>query len=216
VQIIGFIVQNFERAIVLDHVSNCVLRRNEIRNNLSQDPPPISAGVTKSDGILFLQTQNCEVADNFIHDNGSVGLLIMQSSGGSTIRGNRFIDNGTQQTLPGSGVYGAGIFSGAGNNTRNEIVDNEIAGSDWGILIGSGADSANAIRNNRIHGNRRAGIAISGQHNIVTNNDATGNGSMLPPSCRLDLVDFYGLDNEWSGNIGTFATDVPAVRSTCP
>lgn len=202
VEITGFVVQNFERGIVLDHVANCRVRGNEVRNNTSKDPQPISAGVTKADGIVLLQVQNSEVTENFVHDNGNIGLMIWQSSGGNTIRGNRFVNNGTQQ-IPGLGMYGAGIYSSAGNNTRNEIVDNEISNSHWGILIGSGPDSANVIRHNRIHGNGRAGIAVYGAHNRIEGNDATENGSLnLSPSGEYDLFEWPPVDNDWLGNQG--------------
>jgi parallel beta-helix repeat protein len=218
VEITGFTVQNFERGIVIDHVANCLIHGNEVRNNTSKDPQPITAGVTKADGIALLQAQNGDVSENFVHDNGAVGLLLVLSSGGNTIRANRFVNNGTQQIpSPGGGQYGTGIYSGGGNDTRNMITDNDISNSHWGILIGSGADSANIIQNNRIHNNGRAGIAVFGQHNQIQGNDVTGNGGLnLPPSCRLDLVDYYGLDNTWLDNLGNFGTDIVATRSSCP
>lgn len=217
VEISGFVVQNFERGIVLDHVSNCRVRGNEVRNNTSKDPQPISTGVTKADGIVLMQVQNSVVAENFVHDNGNVGLGVWASSGGNSIRGNRVINNGTQQIrLPGGGLYGVGIYSIGGNNTRNDIVDNEIAHSHWGILLGSAPDSANTLRNNRVHNNGRAGIAVQGAHNRIEGNDASGNGLLnIAPSCQLDLVDFRELDNDWVGNTGRFGADIPATRSGC-
>jgi parallel beta-helix repeat protein len=218
VEISGFVVQNFERGIVVDHVSSFRLRNSEIRNNLSKDPPPISAGVTKSDGVVMLQVQDSEITGNFIHDNGSIGLLMNLSSSGNLVQNNRLINNGTQQALQGSGFSGAGIQTTAGNNTRNQILDNEVTGTDWGIALRSAPDSANVVRNNRVHGNRRAGIAVWGQNNRIENNDATGNGlDDRTPSCRLDLIDFDVVDNTWTNNTGSFGAAVPSgPRDVCP
>ena len=99
-------------------------------------------------------------------------------------------------------------FSGGMNKAQppHTIADNEVSGSDWGIQIGSSPDSANVVQGNRVHGNRRAAIAVWGQHNRLDANDATGNGlGNLAPSCSADMMDWGALDNDWSGNSGTFA-----------
>jgi len=218
VEISGFIVQNFERGIVVDHVSSFRLRNSEIRNNLSKDPPPISAGVTKSDGVVMFQVQDSEVSGNYIHDNGSYGLLLTLSSGGNVVRNNRVINNGSQQGLPGSGFSGGGIFTSAGNNTRNQILDNEVSGGYWGISLSSSPDTANVVRNNRVHGTQRAGISVWGQRNTIEDNDATGNGlANMTPSCRLDMMDFDVIDNTWTNNAGTLGTSVRSLpQDVCP
>ena len=217
VEVSGFVVQNFERGIVLDHVSNCRVLRNEVRNNTSKDPQPISPGVTKSDGIVLFQVQDSEISDNFIHDNGSIGLMVVLSSGGNTIRRNRVVNNGTQQAALG-GFEGAGIQTGGGNNTRNEITDNEVSDNDWGISLRASPDSANIVKNNRVHGNRRSGILVYGQHNVIESNDATGNSILhLVPSCGFDLLEFDVIDNTWTNNTGTFGTFRAFVSwDTCP
>jgi parallel beta-helix repeat protein len=217
VEITGFTVQNYERGIVVDRASNFRLRDTEVRFNLSKDPPPISAGVTKSDGVVLITVQNSEIADSFIHDNGSIGLWLSRGSSGNTVRGNRFVNNGTQQGLPGSGYYGVGIFTSGLNNTRNEIVDNEVSGGYWGINIGGSPDSANLVRNNRVRDNYRAGIAVFGQLNTIEGNVVRGNGSAnMPPSCRLDLMDFGDLNNTWRDNTGTVGSDAPIPNPTLP
>ena len=216
VEISGMVVQNFERGIVVDHALRFRLRSGEIRNNTSKDPPPISAGVTKSDGVVLIQCQDSEIAGNFIHDNGSIGLLMSTGSSGNTVRSNRFVNNGTQQGLQGSGFGGAGIFTIILNNNRNTVVDNDVSGSYWGIQIGSSSDSANIIQNNRVHGNHRAGIAVFGQHNRIEGNDVTGNGLMnMLPSCALDLMDWNGSENDWIGNTGSFGVASNQTPRSC-
>lgn len=96
VEISGFTVQNFERGIVLDSASNCVVRTNELRNNTAKSQPPFTAGVTPFEGIVLLAAQNSEVSDNFVHDNGHDGLMVTSGSSGNTLRANRVFDNGAQ------------------------------------------------------------------------------------------------------------------------
>ena len=210
VEISGFTIQNYERGVVVESAQNFRFHRNEVRDNVSKDPPPISAGVTKSDGVILSNVQNGVFSNNFVHDNGSIGLLLGDGSGGNSVFGNRFENNGTQQGLPGSGFSGGGIVTGVRNNTRNEIFDNDVSGGYWGIRIGSAPDSANVVRNNRVQGAYRAGIAVWGQHNIIEGNVVSGSGSLnMPPSCRLDLMDLRELDNTWRNNIGTFGATGP-------
>lgn len=210
VEISGFIIQNYERGVVVDSAYDFRFQRNEVRNNMSKDPPPISAGVTKSDGVILSNVQNGIVSDNFIHDNGSIGLSLGGGSGGNRVFGNRLDNNGTQQGLPGSGFSGGGIVTGGRNNTRNEIFDNDVSGGYWGIRIGGAPDSANVVRNNRVHGTYRAGISVWGQHNIIEDNVVSGSGTLkMPPSCGLDLMDLRELDNTWRNNVGTFGTTGP-------
>ncbi len=113
---------------MVESAYNFRFHRNELRNNVSKDPPPISAGVTKSDGVVLSNVQNGSFSNNFVHDNGSIGLWL---GGGNSVFGNRFENNGTQQWLPGSGFSGGSIMTGDRNNTRNEIFDNDVSGGYW-------------------------------------------------------------------------------------
>lgn len=65
----------------------------------------------------------------------------------------------------------------------------------------------NEIKQNRIHGGARAGVAVRGPSNgnFVEQNDATGNGlANLAPSGRFDLFDSeIPPDNVWERNKGT-------------
>jgi parallel beta-helix repeat protein len=215
VEITGFIIQNYERGIVVEATgtrdlrTNFVLRGNEIRNNTSKDPPPISAGVTKSDGVVLNTVQNSEIADNFFHGNGSIGLWLARGSSGNRVYGNRFVNNGTQQGLQGSGSSGAAIFTSGLNNTRNQIYDNDVSGSYWGIAIGGQPDSNNEVRNNRVHDNFRAGIMVNGQHNVLEGNIGANNGlANLFPSCLLDFMN-GSLENAWRNNVGSLGPPYP-------
>jgi parallel beta-helix repeat protein len=210
----GFTIQNWERGLVLDRVVNCRVTNNEIRRNYSKDPPPISAGVTKSDGIVLDQSHQNEIAGNYVHDNGTLGLYIRNASARNRIHGNRLVDNGWQQES--SGRFGAGLLSQGGNNDENEIADNEISGNDWG-LRNSGADNRQVIRNNRIHNNRRAGLFILAPHNRIEGNNETGNGlANLPPSCRFDMINAFGAGgNEWINNTGTYDAIPPFEQRVC-
>lgn len=87
-------------------------------------------------------------------------------------------------------------------------MDNDVTGNHWGILVGNFAgNSGNVIRNNRVHGNGRAGIATVGvaSGNTIEDNDATGNALLnIAPSLLFDLFDAPPLDNTWRNNQGRF------------
>jgi parallel beta-helix repeat protein len=210
----GFTIQNWERGLVLDHVTKCRVDHNEVRRNHAKAPPPITAGVTQSDGIVLEQAQDNEILSNYIHDNGTLGLYLRNGSSSNKVRANRLIDNGWQQES--SGRFGAGILSQVANNDDNEIADNEIAGNDWG-LRNSGADNRTVIRNNRIHGNRRAGLFILAPFNRIEGNIVTGNGlANLPPSCRFDMINAFGAGgNTWVDNVGTYDALPPFAQPVC-
>jgi parallel beta-helix repeat protein len=223
VEVSGFTIQNYERGIEVNSASGFRLHDSEIRNNTSKDPPPISAGVTKSDGVILFSVRDSEISDNFIHDNGSIGVLLMSrsSSPGSDnniVQRNRFVNNGTQQGLPGSGNSGASVQLGA-PGSQNHVLDNEMVGSNWGITI---YGNANTIRGNRISVNSRAGIMVYGVQNVIEHNTATGNGSAnFTPSCRHELMDHRAVDNTWRNNAGTFVSGEgpninPIVSLFCP
>lgn len=101
------------------------------------------------------------------------------------------------------------MFSGSGN-TSNDVSDNQILRNHWGILINAPSANAttNLIRNNTVHDNGRAGIAIlslTASGNTVENNNVTGNGLLnLAPSLRFDLFAAGPpSDNVWRNNQGT-------------
>ncbi len=99
------------------------------------------------------------------------------------------------------------LFSGP-ENTGNQITDNDITGNHWGILMGNFAgNTGNTVRNNRLSGNGRAGIAAVGvaSGNTIDGNDARGNGLLnIAPSLLFDLFDAPPLDNSWANNQGRF------------
>lgn len=83
-----------------------------------------------------------------------------------------------------------------------------MTGNHWGILISNfSGNSDNIIRNNRVTGNGRAGIAAVGlaSGNTIEGNNATGNALLnLAPSLLFDLFDAPPLDNTWQNNQGRF------------
>lgn len=96
VDVSGFTVQNFERGIVLQNVSNSTLKSNEVRNSTAKGGGTITIGVTPFEGIVLIASRGNEVTDNFSHDNGHDGLMITEGSSGNRVRNNRFTDNGAQ------------------------------------------------------------------------------------------------------------------------
>jgi parallel beta-helix repeat protein len=96
VEVSGFTVQNFERGVVFQNVSNSVLKGNEVRNSTAKGTGPITIGVTPFEGIVLIASRNNDVTENFSHDNGHDGLMVTEGSSGNRIRNNRFTDNGAQ------------------------------------------------------------------------------------------------------------------------
>lgn len=96
VELSGFIVQNFERGIVFQNVSNSILKGNEVRNNNSRTGPPFTIGITPFEGIVLIGSRNNDIAENFSHDNGHDGIMVTGGSGGNMIHNNRFFNNGAQ------------------------------------------------------------------------------------------------------------------------
>jgi len=96
VEVSGFTVQNFERGIVFQNVTNSSMTSNEVRNSRTRSAPPFTFGVTPWEGITLIASRGNEIADNFSHDNGHDGLIVMEGSADNRIRNNRFNDNGVQ------------------------------------------------------------------------------------------------------------------------
>lgn len=197
VEIAGFVVQNFEVGIALEHARGSRIRENETRNNLDKQPPN-----NFWEGIRLIASDDNEIRDNFSHRNGDSSLTLSDGSSRNVIRGNRLNDNGPQA---GNGTCGILFLGGANNN--NQIVNNEMLRNGWGILFNPiSASSGNIISGNRLHEGPRAGIALRGQSggNVIEDNDVTGNGVQnVAPSFGFDLFDdSTGSGNIWRRNSG--------------
>jgi parallel beta-helix repeat protein len=103
VEISGFTVRNFERGIVLRNASNTTLRGNEVHasnNKGASTAPPLAAGVDLFEGVVLFGSNNNQIIDNILRDNGHDGLMVTDGSRNNIIRGNRILNNGAQ-TVPG-------------------------------------------------------------------------------------------------------------------
>jgi parallel beta-helix repeat protein len=199
VEIQGFVVQDFERGIVLENVEQSRVHLNEVRAIIDKAAP-----IQLGDGIVLIATRASSVTQNFTHDNGHDGVLLLGSSSGNTIRGNEVQNNGAQRLAT---LGGCGIEFGAGTNDDNEIVENLVVGNAWGIRIGfAGTSIGNLVAQNRAHENQRAGIAVVGTSNagnFIRQNNATGNGlANITPTFAFDLFDEGAVDNTWVRNQG--------------
>lgn len=99
------------------------------------------------------------------------------------------------------------MFSGS-ENKGNQIFENEVTGNHWGILLHTfTGNMGNVVRNNRVRGNGRAGIAAlaNASENTIRDNNAEGNGLLnLAPSLQFDLFEAPPLNNTWQNNQGRF------------
>lgn len=201
VEIAGLEVRNFERGIVLERVQGSRVLGNDVHDNTDMNE---SDGFNFLDGIVLVSSSFNEVVSNETHDNGHDGIQLSSGSTGNLVRANRTHDNGGQTPFQ----TGCGInLAGSGNN-HNRIVENEVIGNHWGILITgpSPGSTGNFIAQNRAHGQLRAGVAVAANSsgNVIARNDARGNGSGgLAPSGPFDLFDAEPVDNTWERNKGT-------------
>ena len=106
VEISGLTVQNFERGIVLEGVTNSLVMNNEVRTNTNKSAntsPPLAPFVTPYEGIVLFASSGNQILDNFVHDNGHDGIMLGDASNGNVIRDNRIASNGSQTT---PGLFG--------------------------------------------------------------------------------------------------------------
>ena len=203
VAIQGFIVDAYERGIVLEDADFCEVKLNEVSNNRDRDSS--DGAFNLADGIVLIDAAFNDVRNNDVHDNGHNGIFLLGTMG-NTIKGNDIFDNGLDT---GAAVAGCGIqLGGAMPNVGNDIEVNDIRRAAWGILLGPGGEGTdNFIARNKVHENRRAGIAILGTahaDNVIQQNNATGNALLnLPPSGTFDLFEDGTINNTWKKNKGT-------------
>ena len=204
VEIMGFVVEGFERGIVLENVINSKVHKNEVRNNTDKDPE--DGCFNMSDGIVLNAAHFNIVSRNDVHDNGHNGIFLINGCSGNVLRANRSNDNGDQTFCAVPAGAGCGIQLSNGNNNTNRIVANETRRNSWGILLGpSGGSTGNFIGQNRSHENPRAGIATLNEANgnFIQQNNARGNGlGNIPPSGEFDLFNGSTGDNTWLRNKG--------------
>jgi parallel beta-helix repeat protein len=209
VEVSGLIVRNFERGIVVEGVADALVQNNEVHSSNSKtanSAPPLAPGVDLFEGVVLIGATNAQVTNNILRNNGHDGLMIMGGSRNNLVRNNRVLDNGAQ-TAPGLFGCGINVFSGT-ENTGNQIVENEVTGNHWGILLHNfTGNTGNIVRNNRVRNNGRAGIAalLNASGNTIQDNDARDNGTLnIAPTLSFDLFDAPPLNNTWQNNQGRF------------
>ncbi len=203
VNIIGFVVQNFENGIVLENATNCRVELNECHENLNKLLP---FNASRGNGIKLFGSSNNAILDNIASDNGHDGIQLRSGSSTNTVRANTTQRNGNVQlALPG-GRNGCGIDITAGVNTGNVVEANELSDGQFSILLVGAGVTGNLITDNRTHGHLRAGISLlaGAGGNTIRDNNATGNGlGNIAPTLTFDLFDAPPTNNTWINNQGT-------------
>jgi parallel beta-helix repeat protein len=201
VEISGFIIEGFATGIGLQAASGSRVFGNEIRDNVYLGLTPLAADAV---GIMLGRSSFNEIQQNWIHDNGHLGIGLLNGSNSNLIRANRLIDNQAQQaTYPG---FACALMLWGSTNSDNWIVENEITNSlsvgGSAIMIGGGVQIGNVVGQNRVHGHRGEGIKVmSGSYdNVIEQNNATGNGLN---NGGVDLKDWSTIPNLWQRNLGT-------------
>ena len=204
VQISGFIVENFDKGILLENVYHSEVSDVETRFNDNVASP--FAG----NGLDLVGSDYNSITEVFAHDNGHNGITLSGGSANNTLDDNTTNDNGMNPVVLAINA-GCGIQisrGGTTGNNNNTITDNESLRNGFGILVSSARDSfpgssGNIIEDNDIHENLRVGIDVQAgsSGNFIIDNDATGNINTVAPF--KDLVDRGDFDNTWEDNKGT-------------
>jgi parallel beta-helix repeat protein len=206
VEISGFTVEGFSTGIWLFYATEARIFGNEIRDNLYLDSSSTAPWPADAVGILLWHSGFNVIQQNWIHDNGHLGIGLRDGSNSNLIRGNRLIDNQAQLgTYP---MFSCSLMLFRSTNSDNWIVENEVTNSrsvaGHGIMIGSmGAQTRNIVAQNRVQGHPLRGIIVmsGSSDNVVEQNNATGNGL----TGGVDLSDLSVLPNLWQRNLGTCA-----------
>lgn len=210
VEISGFEVRNFNSGIVLQSGSQLLVHHNDVHDNSSNNPMLPLGDAT---GIELRSTDHTEVSENFVHHNGTRGIVVRLGSHDNVIRVNRVEDNGSQYAETVRMGVGIGLTGNATNDNR--IEENEVDNNNgWGIQLIRPNNTApltgNMVLQNRAHSNQRSGIAImsAAKANYVMQNDARDNNlSGFSPCVHCNLVDLStgaGDPNVFERNLGTF------------
>jgi parallel beta-helix repeat protein len=154
------ISQNSGRGLYLQGSYNSTIQNNEISSNTD-------------DGITLLGGSYCTVVGNTISNNG-----LVSNGAGIWIAGDNHTISGNTLTGNRQGMYLRGSDSNTiANNTISYSVSVYYDGD--GIFlddyVGQGSDD-NTISGNEISYNDGYGLAISGDNNIIYNNDFISNG----------------------------------------
>jgi parallel beta-helix repeat protein len=199
VEISGFTVEGFDTGILLQFATGSRIHLNEVRENVYRGSSSPSYG--RAQGIVLLRASFNDITQNWIHDNGHLGIGLLNGSNGNLIRANRLIDNQAQQgAYPG---YACSLMLWGATNSGNRIVENEIRGAlGFGLMIGSGIQTGNLVAQNRIHGHAWEGIVVypGSFDNVIQQNNVRGNGLEGWP----DMAEFnHHTMNTWERNLGT-------------
>ena len=203
VEITGFIIDGFSTGIFLYSTTESRVFGNEIRHNVYLGPSPTSPA--DAAGIFLVRGSNFnEIQQNWIHDNGHLGIGLFNGNRGNLIRANWLIDNQTQYSTYAG--FACSLMLWGTTNSDNWIVENDVTNSlsvgGAGIMIGPSVQIANVVAQNRVHAHFGPGIVVNpgSYDNVIEQNNAVGNGLN---NGGVDLFDWSTSPNLWQRNLGT-------------
>ncbi len=205
-------------SIMINNANNCIIRYNNIigaslvgiqfygdidntkviSNNISGTTPKQGNGISFEYGTSTNNNLTGNIIRNFLN-----GILFNGNSSHNLISKNKVYS---------TGYHGAGIYA-TDNSRYMQITDNKIFGAEDGIAIqkiGSSTASHYLISRNTVKSNKNgfwirltsstisynnatqnkvSGLDITGSHNKIVYNTATGNGN-----CGITLGRFYSKD----------------------
>lgn len=202
VEISGFIVERFDRGILLENVYHSQV--SEVETRFNDDAATGILASLAHNGLDLMGSHYNHISEVFAHHNGHNGMTLAGGSSNNTLEENTTNDNGVNPALAAIPA-GCGIQLSNGADS-NSITENESLRNAFGILLSGAGSTGNVIEENELHQNERVGIEIraGSSGNFIIENDATGNGLIsIAPNFGVDLFDQGALDNTWEDNEGT-------------
>ena len=208
VSIIGFEIKNCDNGISVNGVSDTLIKKNKIHDN-------ITTGVSLNSASANL------VRDNHINSNPT-GILLSNSDG-NLISKNKLEENVTGIKLDLSSALNfihantiedgtTGIIIFDAGSLGNFLEDNKAENNDdWGFDISSGT----TLEENKAVGNESGGFIIRGETNTLVNNKAENNlvGFMGEASSSLVFAHNKAIENSGDGFVLSENEDTVLVEN---
>ncbi len=208
VSIIGFEITNCDNGIFVNGVSDTLIKKNKIHDN-------IITGISLNSAFASL------IKNNHI-DNNPTGILL-SGSDANLISKNKLKENDTGIELnPNSALNfihantvedgTTGILISDPGSLGNFLEDNKAKNNDeWGFDISSGT----TLEENKAVGNEEGGFIIRGDTNTLVNNKAENNlvGFMGEASSSLVFAHNKAIENSGDGFILSGNDDVVLVEN---
>jgi len=176
-------IHHLEMGFYSDGVENILIEDNNVHHNKAYGLDPHSG------------TRNMVIRNNVVNDNGHIGIICSGKCRNIIVQQNEVYDNaGTaialsndmrNSTVKGNYIHDSETGIGIAKSHNNQIYDNRISSSDYGIKI-IGGSSNNYVRDNTFEGIKDYAVLVRG---ISVLNNTFENNSIDNSSKAVRLFD---------------------------